>query len=216
MPSQRLTGSPLRAGLYFIIGEDDDGTENYLKHVGLHKRETDLKKDDEAEVLHMRPPFQVDGSIRSHVVGNAALTKEEAMSIKDWLAESKDEFERLKVSSSLNQYIVRPYSEVVRNNNTGRKRYLRFSCCGLIVECFRAAGIMLLDLDESRMPDVELARLKDAYVLPDNEKVLARFGLAGPGPFKVVMPGYLFHALNREPGTIRSTPYAAQPGDEVF
>jgi hypothetical protein len=45
---------------------------------------------------------------------------------------------------------------------------------------------------------------------------LVSLGLRGPGPWPVMLCGYLFHAVKRDAAAIRRSPYTPRPGDEVF
>ena len=70
------------------------------------------------------------------------------------------------------------------------------------------------------VPDVSIETLKQAYghhaEFLDDPEERAKFGLSGDGPWPVVLPGYIFHAMNRSAAEIRSQPYLPTAGDEYF
>lgn len=85
-------------------------------------------------------------------------------------------------------------------------------------QAYEYADIDLLDV--AAMPDIELSTILPAY--PDYREELehprarAFVGLRGAGPWPVLLPGYIFHAMNRPPHDCRKTPYKPQVGDECF
>lgn len=72
-------------------------------------------------------------------------------------------------------------------------------------------------IDKEELPEVSRETLEAAYSevfrSPD---LLNRFGLQGDGPWRVVLAGYVLHALDRSSDEIRTEPYLAQSGDELF
>ena len=78
-------------------------------------------------------------------------------------------------------------------------------------------NIELLNIDEGVLPDVDKQTIISAYPnVGRNSERLRRFGLEGDGPWRVVLAGYVLHALNRPTIQIRREPYQAQHGDEQF
>lgn len=173
----------------------------------------------------MGPPLQETGDFPVHVVGDAGLTNAETSQIETWKAELEDE---KRPRSRASQYTARPPvrwdelhaerpdAEAVINKNTRVVRYRRFSCAGLVIDCYRSADINILELNDGLLPDVSLADLCRAYALAGNPARRSEMGLPGPGPFKVVLPGYLIHALKRSLTAIRQTAYIALPGNHSF
>ena len=75
----------------------------------------------------------------------------------------------------------------------------------------------LLAIDEETLPEVPRQTLEAAYpVFLDNPDRRERLGLQGDGPWRVVLAGYLLHALDRTGDEIRAEPYVAKSGDEFF
>jgi hypothetical protein len=126
-----------------------------------------------------------------------------------WLA---DIGERTPASArrGLNHYTVHPPVAVVSMPHTGVPRYWRFSCVGLVLECFRVgAGIRLLDWEGAPTPLVDRATLEGCYPVFAlvSVAIAERLGVSGDGPWSIVLPGYVFHALNRPDADIRARPY---------
>ena len=95
---------------------------------------------------------------------------------------------------------------------------MRFSCAGFVLEAYQRAGVKLIDTD--RVPLVALDEIKPAYPeftqLLDRAEYRAALGLAGPGPWRVMLCGYLINSLSRDGASIRAQAYLVQPGDEKF
>jgi hypothetical protein len=112
------------------------------------------------------------------------------------------------------RYQIDPPFEHVAQSGTNRKRGWRFSCVGFALWCFREAGVELLELPAHRYPEVNRNFIVRWYgdLLPDqstpqfNHK-LERLGLPGKGPWRIVLPGYIFRSLMRTPEEIGSVPY---------
>jgi len=98
------------------------------------------------------------------------------------------------------------------------RRYRRFSCAGFVLDAHRQVEINLLLVDEEALqalPEVDEQMLVLAY--PDaNRRRLHRLGVPGNGPWRIILAGYVFHALDRTSQQIRDRPYQAKPGDERF
>lgn len=115
------------------------------------------------------------------------------------------------------QYIVDPPWHDVRDSVTGVRRYRRFSCAGFVLDSHLQIDIELLDLDDGVLPEVDKKMLESAY--PDVARKgadLEDYGVGGDGPWRIVLAGYVLHALNRPSERIRHEPYQAQSGDELF
>ena len=102
------------------------------------------------------------------------------------------------------RYIVKPHADWYRAPETGHRLYRRFSCAGFVLECYRHINVDLVCTDDSDLPDVDLATLVNAYPELEREEVLARLGstrndlgIPGGGPWRIVLAGYVFHALDK-------------------
>ena len=95
----------------------------------------------------------------------------------------------------------------------------RFSCAGFVFEAYKRARITLLDL--SALPLADMAVIAVGY--PQQTHLINRglvragdLGLDGDGPWPVLLCGYLFHALNRDPGVVREDAYIPDLSDRHF
>jgi hypothetical protein len=120
------------------------------------------------------------------------------------------------------QYHVLPASIVTRMDTTsGTITEVQFSCAGFVERCYRdAAGIRLL-VDESSLPPIALQALcsvwSDRARALQSTKIRKRYGLHGPEPWPILMPGYLFHAIRHVDAHGREAgPYQPQSGDWRF
>jgi hypothetical protein len=158
-----------------------------------------------------------------HLAGTAQLSLDEQEAIRDWLEEVDKE---PGPDNPFRRYIVRPHSDWYTAPETGRRLYRRFSCAGFVVECYGSVTIQLVNAHEVNLPRVDFGTLSRAYPIRQGDRLAARFGLTredlgipDPGPWPVLLPGYLFHALDRvspdgtrPPGFTPSSPADAEFG----
>ncbi len=199
---------------YDVIGERAEGETRFVKHVGLLDEDNQLvEMGDEVSVVHMGPPLEQRGTTKAHVAGHVPLTTDEIKIISTWFEKIVDEYPR----SPTKQYVIYPPCKDESDPNTGARRYRRYSCAGFVLDGHLQVNIELLNIDESELPDVDRQSIVSAY--PDAEghaNLLLYWGLEGDGPWKVVLAGYVLHALNRSTDQIRQGPYRAKQGDEQF
>ena len=150
--------------------------------------------------------------MRAHVAGRVPLDTPEITLIGTWIEKIADE---LSTISRRKQYRIDPPWEDVTDLNTGVRRYRRYSCAGFVIDAHRIVGIELLNLEEASRPEVHAQTLRSVYPTAAHRD-LQDFGLHGDGPWRVVLPGYVIHSLNRPGDEIRSQPYQVQPGNERF
>lgn len=127
-----------------------------------------------------------------------------------------DEYRTAKANER-RQYLVHPAWKDVRDPNTNVRRYRRYSCAGFVLDAHRQVELDLLKIDETSLPEVDKVTLATGYPgLEMHESLLDRLGIPGSGPWKVVLPGYVVHALDRTSEEVRQGPYYARLGDERF
>lgn len=91
------------------------------------------------------------------------------------------------------EYTVLPAVKVETDSQTRRPTRYRFSCAGFVRECYRVgAGISLI---REPLPLVSLDLLEQIYEQSLSPQHLVAAGLHGEGPWRVLLPGYLLHAL---------------------
>ncbi len=227
MPAHRLTALGSAISRSDVVAFDTKGVTHFLQHTALSAHEYEsVKAGDEIGVNHMGPPLERDGQCRVDVSGTAELNDDELNQIALFIDELEDERQAqvLRQRSDIDKYpdyIVHPHTDYSPDGS-----YRRFSCTGYVVEAYAEAGIDLIDIDA--VPPVDLQMIYRAF--PALERVEANpplrkrsgirsrhdLGLAGDGPWRVLLPGYVLHSLARDADAIRRDPYSPTSGDECF
>lgn len=228
MGAHRLADSRReRVPVYSVIGEyTSSGGDHFVRHVALLRADRDLQYGDDVEVWHMAPPLVAgeeglrqarSGSTTctAHVVGTMRLSADDRDGIQTWLAEVDKE---RRPQQPYRSYIVNPPVSWVVDEQTGTRRYRRFSCAGFVIESYReGAGISLLKWDSNTLPPVGLDIIERQYgnEIRQHGRLLLKWGIPGEGPWPVTFPGYLLHAMNRPDAEIRSSPHTTSTVDEA-
>ncbi|MDQ3330995.1 MAG: hypothetical protein M3552_10120 [Planctomycetota bacterium] len=159
------------------------------------------------------------------IVSDIDLTGEQFEAIADWLA-VVDKERRPNASNpigQMRQYVIAPH---VKWHPPEDPLYRRFNCVGFVIECYKSAGISVIDT-EAELPDVDLATLRKAYPgqlekieLIKNDRVRQKLkedlGIPGDGPWKIILPGYVFRSLERAtPDTPRPPAYVPKELSEA-
>ena len=217
MPASDLTQGPNRLSRYDVVGERADGPDHFVTHVGLHNADDrSVKANEDIGAVHMRPPLAQNGTIKAHVVGSVPLTNDEIKEVSVWINEIDDEYRTASVGPR-HQYIIDPVWQCKRDPNTGVLRYRRYSCAGFVLHGHREVGITLLNIDPAVLPEVDRQTIVATYPgIAERAQLLRQFGLEGNGPWRIVLAGYVLHALDRPTDKIRQEPYVARPNDERF
>jgi hypothetical protein len=219
MPAHRLREDrAVSIGEYDVVGQDSDSEPEFVRHVGLCELERSEVRANHAEIslAHMGPPL-VRGTMGAIIqtVGSAELTSDEVRQIGVFVDELESEYTAQRTRGK-RQYVIPPH--VHEPDETFPCR--RFSCAGFVIEAYRDAGIDLLATIPQSLPAIALDTLALAY--PDQAERLndpqarAPFGLAGDGPWPVVLAGYVVNAFRRPPDEIRRVPYVPHVGDQYF
>jgi hypothetical protein len=216
--AKRVSISDGKIGVYGAVGVDSASSKWFIRHVGMSLEEADFAngKPLQLRMVDMGPPLGTPESSSPEnvdVVGTATLTSDDASIINTFICEQIDEYKSLKTTRK-KQYVVCPH--FVKGDGLVSAR--RYSCAGFVFECYFDLGISLVDIDA--LPHVDESTLAMVYpllprILEDPEWRLD-VGLAEDGPWPVLLPGYLFHSLNRGADRIRQAPYQPSPGDECF
>jgi hypothetical protein len=226
LPSYRVAAESLSLAIYDVVGQDG-GEPAFIGHTGLAKS-AGSQTPSKIPVLDMGPPLhgQDDpGHIKANVVGSAALTDDEVQKIRTFIDRHVNEhlvfqqFKPLQLMATVpKMYCVYPHAEPFYEND-GRYSRMRFSCAGFVLEAYKKARINLLDPNSLPLVDIAVIRLgyPTQVRLMDNRTVSREdLGLAGDGPWPVLLCGYLFHALNRDGDAIRRDPYVPNIADRRF
>ncbi len=222
MPAHCLDNSgPSPVPRFAVVGEyADDGP--FVRHVALLRDGAELRFGDQAEVWQTCPPI-VAGSrtsgatqhqhdrCRVHVIGYIdGLTPNEIAGIETILAEIDVQTPQWQSSSSFfRHYIVHPPVEWIVDQQTGTRRYRKFSCVGFVMACYEeGAGVSLLDLAHTDFPRIELHVLNAAFDGNlDDERLRERLGIVGRPPWPIALGGYVLHALTRSASDVRRSRY---------
>lgn len=221
MGSFRLDNEPRNVSIYDALGRDSPCVSAFVCHVGLAVDNHEIAEQTVllARMIEMCPPLIVPQSNdqpepesdRVDVVGSIELTAAECKQISVFIDETDTE---LASVSKVRQYTVHPHYLERRRPQSAR----RFSCVGYVQKAYEYADVDLVDI--SAIPLVDLRTILLAY--PDsrtdlqNARLREFVGLEGDGPWPVLLPGYIFHAMNRSPNECRATPYKPRIGDEYF
>lgn len=213
MPARRLDGVPSSISRFDAIGQYAGGDSNLVQHIGMSNEDkVAVKAGDAVRCAHMVPPLQ-ESEFPAHVWGAAELSHDESRLIQTYLDSIKSEYHRNGVESDgLGQYVAIPHMKEFPDE-MGRTLYRKFSCAGLVVETYRSAEIELLNTNEDDLPEVPKTVLEAAF----GGLVRAGMRVAGLDPsfgaWRVLMPGYVFHALARYTGGVRPAPHRSEEGD---
>ena len=216
MTSFRVTSQTLHPNQYNILGECD--TDDFVRHVAIAAEGWSHNRMS-FPVVHMGPPLNRGGAMRADAVGTVVLTVDELEVIKRFAQLHISEHGSTKFcrTNSHQFYCIHPHASPFSESD-GRYVRTRFSCVGFVYECYKQAGIQLLDV--TNQPVVDLDRIRNCYPvfsrLLDITKSRNLMGLTGDGPWPVMLCGYLFHSLARGDDEIRSTPYCPQASDAHF
>ena len=214
MPAFVLADGSRTLSRYDVVGNYQVSGSRIVTHVGLLNSENQfIENEADVNAVHMKPPFIQGDAIRAHLAGRIPLTNDEIKQISDWIERNADEYGACKASAH-SQYIIHPAQEEVVDCNTGVRRYTRYSCAGFVIDAYRVADVELLHTAAQALPEVDRGAIISAYDI--DPKLLSRFGLHGDGPWRIVLAGYILHALDRTADEIRRGPYHAQLGDESF
>ncbi len=217
MPALDLAEQTATLRRFDVVGMHSETCSGFVQHVALlNSDDREVSYDDTVGVVHMGPPLETDKQLGADVTGRIPLTNDEINSIRTWIAKVEDEYQAAS-AGRLKQYVINPPWKDIRDENTGVRRYRRYSCAGFVLDAHLRVDVSLLMIDNEALPEVTQQTLEAAYPhVFRNPGRLNRLGLQGNGPWRVVLAGYVLHALNRSSDEIRAEPYVAQSGDEIF
>lgn len=217
MPASRTNEQPVVIRRFDVVGHDSPSQSEFIGHVGLAAAEG-FSGDSPIDLVHLAPPLGRELVDRPTCRGTVALTIDEILQIQVFVDELTSEYQASQVDSH-NQYVIAPHvREIPADDGTLICR--RFSCGGFVLEAYRSIDVDLVDVRTEQLPPISLTALKTAY--PDRARHLDRpalrekFGIAGDGPWPVLLPGYILNSLARPEAEVRSRPFQASPGQEFF
>jgi len=214
MPSRRVNGDNVSLQQFDAVGTIGE-VDGFVVHAGL-AQEGGEQSRRKLPVIDMQPPLGNHEIGPVEVVGSAELTDDEQRKIDNFIDRHEAEHRafaelgrRTVMSRAPEMYRVLPHAEDHLEED-GRYARRRFSCAGFVFEAYSEARIVLLDI--SHLPELDRDEVEAHY---GGQLAFAQrfdvppeaLGLEGDGPWPVMMCGYLFHALNRDPEMIRREPF---------
>lgn len=197
-----------------------------VDHVGLLVQSRDLEPAGQVQVFDVGPPIRVGQRdergvpitqlMKADVVGWADLDDEQRRGIEAVIQDIQTRLpsKPLNAFERMAQYVAVPAFRRVVAELPGREGGFRFSCAGLVFYCYqRGAALDLVDI--ANIPPISFEMLKSIWPHVGALRPAHRIaiGLEGPGPWPVLLPGYLFHSLARPS---LDEPYVPSPEDRAF
>jgi hypothetical protein len=182
-----------------VLGYRERG---HLSHVGFAWEFADVSRDNEVAVVDGRPVRRDHDKLPVHVIGRVRLARRERMLMTTWLER------HLRARLLVGDYIH--VDDVARDRSSGRVIGRRLSGAMLVHECLRSCtNITLVDL--AQLPTIERSRLTELWGERAIQMSVYRDELPGDGPWAVLLPAHILHALARSnPRASTLQPTAAQ------
>lgn len=223
----RADSGRLNGRKFSVVGEQAKGSRA-IRHVGILQASASVEIGDPVAVFQMGPPIAVgqarelrepgyDEQMDAHVVAwHDGLSSEQIARIEEWLEGIRV---HLRNGIRFPYHVLPAYREDLNEDGT-MVRCRRFSCSGFVERCYRdGAGIPLV-VQEGQLPEVELDLILQVWgpagapspqMLQAVRRRIAGWGLKGSGPWRVLLPGYLVHAMCRSAET--GFPYEPKAAD---
>jgi hypothetical protein len=204
----------------YIVGTHR-GDDNFVGHVGISERDAELQGPTELLVSHMSPPLW-HGHMRADVIAYLGdLSTDELYRMQTWQATV---FPAISPPSGRisrwRDYIVHPPYFCKPAEKPGRSVKWMFSCVGWVLASYElGCRVKVLSWEDNALPQVSPELLQAAYEIDasgQDSRLLAERGLPPPGPWRIVLPGYLFHAFARGDAAVRKHPYCPATMDESY
>jgi hypothetical protein len=177
-----------------IVGYRERG---HLSHVGFAWEFAEVSRDNELAVVDGRPVRREHDKLPVHVIARIRINRRERMLILTWL----ERYLRGRLLAG--DYIH--VDDVARDRNSGRMIGRRLSGAMLVHECLRSCTQTTL-VDFADLPKTEHSRLVELW---GERAIQIRDELPGDGPWAVLLPAHVIHALarsNPRAATLRPTP----------
>jgi hypothetical protein len=218
MPAKSLSRREELAHAFCVVGTYCNAKDKYVRHVGLlspsrNGSTTPVKLSygqavslDHVFIEKFEPLYTIiklnhnatAQGVAAHVVGwlNGNLDDDLSPKQKEKLMSLIGELETARI-----EYVCHPpCPDFIEPNSMGH--LVRMSCVGLVILVYKSLGTQLLDESYSMYPNVSKKELESIYPMirgirtPEKKR---KIGLIPPdGPWPIVLPSYLFHALNSD------------------
>jgi hypothetical protein len=153
-----------------------------------------------------------------HLLGTPAeLPQEASLKMEQWALDVLASQHEVTIE----YYVIPPARMAKSDIPGGPPTYRSFTCAGFVDQCYRDAARLQLIADESLLPEIDLLTLLDVWThlagtLRDAKK-REKSGLSGNGPWRILMPAYLFHAIRHvDQYGLNAAPYQPVDGDWMF
>lgn len=194
------------------------GAKAIVRHVGLAVDDSIARAGEETEVYDCQPPLRIGatsheiGSMLADVMGDLNLTDKERSDIEVWLARERTRMNGDRRNKRL-RYTVLPATRFRAGENE-QVIHRDFSCAGFVAAAY-SEGANLTLVDDTALPMIAADALAEVYGAQYLEFARRQdFGLSGDGPWPVLLPGYLLHALGQ--ANIRNKPHTPTAADATF
>jgi hypothetical protein len=182
-----------------ILGYRERG---HLSHVGFAWEHAEVSRDNEVAVVDGRSIRRDHEKLPVHVIGRLRLGRRERMLMTTWL----ERYLRARLLAG--DYIH--VDDVARDRDSDRIIGRRMSSAMLVHECLRACTQTTL-VDLAELPKTERSRLTELWGERAIQMSAYRDELPGDGPWAVLLPAHIIHALARSNPRISALqPSAAQ------
>jgi hypothetical protein len=231
----------MNAPRFAVAGVYSSDVLRCLIHTGLIDEPTELQYNLPVTLFHMGPPLVTGRTATNtrhqpvHIVSVVGITSDEFYRMEEWRHRvsgyvESDEAKELK--GLFRQYMIHPHKLPVRSELERLIGY-RFSCVGLVIDCYESAGIATIATDQE-MPEIDeevlqntypqIAQLEKIHRAKPDQRCLLELGFRGirelglgDKPWRPILVGYLFHSLSRFNQTLPRPPaYLPRSVDERF
>lgn len=221
MPANRVVNAEVNLVEYDVVGQD--GLTPFIRHIGLSAAKGQHARSG-VPVHDMGPPLRLSDKMQVDVTATAALDYNELRKIESFIEIHRGEHETQQLRSKdgqLRGYCVYPHARP-EPEGAGDDTciYMRFSCAGFVIEAYRFARILLIDV--TKIPPVSYDAVEQAY--PAEMRAVRRVDIAtrkslGLGelfPLPIIFCGYVINALNRDREDILAKQYQPTVADAMF
>lgn len=187
------------------------GDSGIVDHVGLAAEDLQLDAGGLVRTYHMGPPLGIEppAQFQATVHGSLSLSRDEQEGIDEWLAE-------IAPLASQCSYVALPAARIRRDEDSEQIIGWDFSCAGFVAAAYQAgADITLIEQDELPLLDMATAHRIWGGGLPLAvfKRIAPRIGLTGAGPWPVLVPSHILHALAKDRAGL---PYQPAMDDIAF
>jgi hypothetical protein len=211
----------MNASRFAVAGLYSNDDSRCVIHAGLIDESTELQHGEPVTLFHMAPPLITESAESNSryqpvdIVSVVGLTSDELYKMEEWryrVSAYVESDEAKKLKGPFRQYVIHPHKCPVLSELKRLIGY-RFSCVGLVIDCYESAGIATIAIDH-QMPEIDeevlqqtypqIARLESIHRKKPEHKILLELGFRGirelglgDKPWKPILVGYLFHSLSR-------------------